>query len=118
MPNIYKKKNPRTKYIKQIVLYGICLLVCIVIRQWTLVPVFALLILFAVRMLVKYRDAEAHSLADYIHQYDNSFPTESPKEQEKEKASRRKQEYEDFIGQVLEEAEFDYREDDDDEQAE
>ena len=67
-PNIYKKKNPRKLFIKQIILYSISLIISLLIRQWLLVLVFLALIAFSGFMLYRKSDAGSYSLADYILQ--------------------------------------------------
>lgn len=108
---VYKKKNPRAPFIKQIILYSIMLILCIALKQWKIALVFIGLIAFSAFMLYKKRDAQAHSLAEYIHSYDDEFPVENPnaKETKREEKSKRKQEYEDYIARVEEEYDnFDY----------
>lgn len=122
-PNIYKKKNPRKPFIKQIILYSISLIISLLIRQWLLVLVFLALIAFSGFMLYRKRDAGSYSLADYIHSYDESFPTEDPegstKKEKKELADKRKQEYEDHIAKIEAEYDsYDYGEDEFDEEGE
>ena len=122
-PNIYKKKNPRKPFIKQIILYSILMILSLVVGQWKIALVFAGLIAFAGYMLHRKKDAGSYSLADYIHSYDSSFPAENPegntKKEKKKIADKRKQDYEDYIAKVEEEYDsYDYGDDeegDDDE---
>lgn len=118
MPNIYKKKNPRAPYIKQIILYSIMLVFAIVTEMWLAVVIFLVLIGFAGFMLYKKWDKESHSLADYIHSYDSDFPTESQKQRERREARSieelRQQEYANFLAQV--EEDFEDFDDEDDEE--
>lgn len=108
-PNVYKKKNPRKPFIKQIIFYSIFMIISLVVKQWLVAFVFAVLIAFSAFMLYKKRDAGSYSLADYIHSYDESFPTEDPegstRKERREIADKRKQEYENYVAKV--EAEYD-----------
>lgn len=115
--NVYKKKNPRTPFIKQIILYSILAILSFVIGVWQFALVFLALTAFAGFMLYRKRDAGSYSLADYIHSYDNEFPTENPDAKDsKETKDKRKQEYENFIAEVeAEYDEFDYGDDEEDE---
>ena len=121
MPNIYKKKSPKAPYIKQIILYSVMLILCLIVKMWRIIPVFIALIAFAAFMLYRNRDKDAHSLAEYIHGYDNDFPTENPKEMEKQQqmdaASKRERDYQERLAEIERDFDdFDYGEDDDDEE--
>ena len=70
MPNIYKKKNPRTQYVRQLILYSVMLILCIIAKLWPVMFIFAALIGFSGFMLYRNKDKESYSLADYISKYD------------------------------------------------
>lgn len=115
-PDMYKKKNPRKPFIKQIILYSIFLILSLVVKQWVVALVFAGLIAFSGYMLYRKRDAGTYSLADYIHAYDEEFPTENPegntKKEKRQAEDKRRQEFEDYIAKVEEEYDsFDYGDD-------
>ena len=117
---IYKKKNPRAPFIKQIILYTLLMIVSFVVGQWKVGLVFIALIVFAAFMLRRKWNDGSYSLADYIHGYDNDFPTESPepltKKEAKDLKEKRRQEYDDYVAKVESDFDdFDYGDDEDDE---
>lgn len=117
---LYKKKNPRAPFIKQIVLYSIFAIISFVAGQWKIGLVFLALIAFAAFMLRRKWNDGSYSLADYIHGYDSDFPTESPEPTTRKEArdlkEKKRQEYEEYIAKVESDFDdFDYGDDEDDE---
>lgn len=110
MPNIYKKKNPRAPYIRQIIIYSVMLILCIIAKLWAFLLIFVALIAFSAFMLYRNKDKESYSIADYINKYDSSFPTEDPKAKKRSEKKQYEDEREKAYLQRLEEIEeeFDY----------
>lgn len=113
-PNIYKKKNPRTPYIRQLVLYSFMLILSVIAKLWIVVLIFAALIAFAAFMLYRNWEKESYSLADYIHRYDSDFPFENPKTLQKKHEDEREKAYYKRLEEIENEFDYDYGDEDDD----
>ncbi|MBP3796147.1 MAG: hypothetical protein J6I46_00025 [Ruminococcus sp.] len=118
MPNIYKKKNPRTQYVRQLILYSVMLILCIIAKLWPVMFIFAALIGFSGFMLYRNKDKESYSLADYISKYDKDFPTEDPKAKDKKMNKQyddeRTHAYLRRLEEIEEEFDYDYGDEDED----
>lgn len=109
---IYKKKSPMAKWLKNVIIYGVIMLLCFLIGAWKIALLFLGLVVFSGYQLYRHWGEEGYSLADYIHGYDDEFPTENPDKKEKDE---RQKKYDDFVSKVNEELpDFEVEEDEDD----